>query len=68
LHVHDVIVTNAVNFTGRHTHFDLRPNHFEHLGSQPTCFAHGVDLSVGFGYDGAHQLLPVVLDPERARV
>ena len=27
LHVNDVIVANAVNFSGRHTHFDLRPDH-----------------------------------------
>ena len=68
LHVNDVIVTNAVNFAGRHTHFDLRPDHFKDLCSETARFAHGVNFSVGFGCNSAHQRLPVVLDPEGARV
>jgi hypothetical protein len=63
-----VIVTNAVDFTGRHTYLDLRPDHLEDLRSETARFAHGVDLSVGFGYHGAHQQLPAVMDPEGARV
>ena len=68
LHANDVIVTNAVNFAGRHTHFDSRLDHLEDLCSETARLAHGVDLSVGFGFNGAHQRLPVVMGPEGARV
>ena len=68
LYVNDVIVADAVYFTGRHTHFDSRADHLEDLCRETARFAHGVNLSVGFGYHGAHQRLPALLDAEGARV
>ena len=68
LHVNDMIVANAVNFAGRHAYFDLRSDHLENLRGETARFAHGINLSVGFGYHGAHQRLSAVMDPQGARV
>ncbi len=51
LHVHDVVVRQAVEFLGGHAGLDMRRQHVQHLRGQPSCHAHALDVAAGLQCD-----------------
>src|SRR5690606_12621750 len=48
LHVHDVVVADAVQFRGADPRLHIRGDHFQHLGGQAAGDAHLLDFFGGF--------------------
>src|SRR5690606_8034562 len=52
LHLHDVVVADAVQFLGAHARLHVRGDHFQHLGGQAAGDAHLLDCFGGLEVHG----------------
>src|SRR5690606_19971465 len=52
LHLHDVVVADAVQFLGAHARLHVRGDHFQHLGGQAAGDAHLLDFFGGLEVHG----------------
>jgi hypothetical protein len=53
LHVHDVVVADAVEFLGGHARFHVGRDDLQHLGGQAACDAHFLEIGGGLEIDHA---------------
>ena len=54
LYIDDVVMAKAVEFIGGDADRDMRRDHVQNFGGQPTGDAHFFDFGGGFDYDTAH--------------